>query len=235
MQPACKRGERTRGKKGEVPGTEQSAVAGRPSAVTVAGQGPGKERPPAAGRADVSMRRPWPHSNQGKEAMRGNQGKEAMRGEDATAEQAKKVQARRDRQQQVGADGSMRRPWPHSNQGKEAMRGHQGREVMRGEDATAEQAKTAGRASRGPAQTTHAQQTLRTRIRQHPRAPDPTVGVGRTMSGRKAQPEISRRHTIRSTRSRRLWRGQVCPRAARGPRDRSRRRQTAHLDHQAFT
>ena len=50
--------------------------------------------------------------------MRGNQGKEAMRGEDATAEQAKKVQARRDRQQQVGADGSMRRPWPHSNQGK---------------------------------------------------------------------------------------------------------------------
>ena len=74
-----------------MPGTEQSAVAGRPSAVTVTGQGPGAMR--------------GNHSNQGKGAMRGNQGKEAMRGEDATAEQAKKVQARRDRQQQVGPTG----------------------------------------------------------------------------------------------------------------------------------
>ena len=55
---ACMKREKERGKRGKVPVTEQSAVGGRPSAGTRAGQGPGKERPPAAGRADLSMKRP---------------------------------------------------------------------------------------------------------------------------------------------------------------------------------
>ena len=147
---------------------EQSAVVGKPGAVTRAGQGRGKERPSAAGMA----------------GFRWNDLDRAGRKQPS--------QARR--------------------------------------EATADQARTRRRLSRGQAQGRARRETLRTRIRQRQHAPDPTVGVGKTMSASTARPESSNRRTVRSTRSRRSWRGLVRPRAARGPKVKSRRRQPGHPD-----
>ena len=160
--------KKERGEKDSVPVIEQSAVVGKPGAVTRAGQGRGKERPSAAGMA----------------GFRWNDLDRAGRKQPS--------QARR--------------------------------------EATADQARTRRRLSRGQAQGRARRETLRTRIRQRQHAPDPTVGVGKTMSASTARPESSNRRTVRSTRSRRSWRGLVRPRAARGPKVKSRRRQPGHPD-----